>query len=240
MFFFFHIFAGVILGLLISDFLSDRRWIVPCVIGAVLPDIIDKPLNFILFPSINGDGRFVFHNLLVFAFLLVVGLLVCKYYKSPVILALDIGILSHQILDSMWTDPVRWVYPLLGPYPTHNTTYPNFIFFLLETNLFNRSEWIIIVLLGLSALLYFKYRQKIVENPKIRAILKKGLLLCTLICCIVGGFFIIRGLGNNIIGSRLIRLLLAFTGYSALLDFLMGGVVFFLAAYVTWRLRQKI
>jgi membrane-bound metal-dependent hydrolase YbcI (DUF457 family) len=231
MFFFFHLFTGVVLGLLIGDLLSDRRWIIPCIIGAVLPDIIDKPLNFILDPAVNGNGRFLFHNLLVCALLMLIGLLLWIYYTSPIVLALDIGILSHQILDSMWMDPVRWLYPLLGPYPTNNTTPPDFIFSLLGSDLFNPSEWIIIVLLTLCALLYFEYRQKIVEDPKTRPILKGSLLICALICCILGGIWIGRGLA---------RQPLAFTGYTNPVDYLMGGFIICLAAYVFWRLHQKI
>jgi inner membrane protein len=156
MFFFFHLATGIILGLLIAEVLRDRRWIVPCVIGAVLPDIFDKPLNFILIPTLNGNGRFLFHNFIVFLILLAAGLLFWKYYRSPVVVALDIGILSHQILDSMWAEPKFWLYPLLGPYPAHPAYSPDFIFDLLGTDIYNPSEWIFIVLCTCALLLYWQ------------------------------------------------------------------------------------
>jgi len=156
MFFFFHLVTGIILGFLIADLLHDRRWIVPCVIGAVLPDIVDKPLNFILLPAVNGNGRFLFHNLIVFAILLVAGLLLWKYYRSPLILALDTGILSHQILDSMWTEPVRWLYPLLGPYPAQAASPPDYLFDLLLTDLYNPVEWVLIILCICILVLYWQ------------------------------------------------------------------------------------
>jgi hypothetical protein len=156
MFFFFHLVTGIILGLLIGDILRDRRWIIPCVIGAVLPDIVDKPLNFILFPTLNGNGRFLFHNLIVFAILLVAGILVWKYYASPVILALDIGVLSHQILDSMWAEPRLWLYPLLGPYPAQPVHPPDYIFDLLAGDLNNPSEWVFIILCTFALVLYWQ------------------------------------------------------------------------------------
>ncbi len=156
MFFFFHLVTGIILGLLIADLLCDRRWIVPCVIGAVLPDIVDKPLNYILLPAVNGNGRFLFHNLIVFAIILVAGLLLWKYYRSPLILALDIGILSHQILDSMWTEPVRWLYPLLGPYPAQAASPPDYLFDLLLTDLYNPYEWVLIILCTCILVLYWQ------------------------------------------------------------------------------------
>ena len=156
MFFFFHLVTGIILGFLIADLLHDRRWIVPCVIGAVLPDIVDKPLNYILLPAVSGNGRFLFHNLVVFAILLVAGLLLWKYYRSPLVLALDTGILSHQILDSMWTEPVRWLYPLLGPYPAQAVQPPDYLFDLLLTDLYNPVEWVLIILCTCILLLYWQ------------------------------------------------------------------------------------
>ncbi len=156
MFFFFHLVTGIILGFLIADLLHDRRWIVPCVIGAVLPDIVDKPLNYILLPAVSGNGRFLFHNLVVFAILLVAGLLLWKYYRSPLVLALDTGILSHQILDSMWTEPVRWLYPLLGPYPAQAVQPPDYLFDLLLTDLYNPVEWVLIILCTCVLVLYWQ------------------------------------------------------------------------------------
>ena len=146
MFFFFHLVTGIILGLLIGDLLNDRRWIVPCIIGAALPDLVDKPL-YILFPAIFGNGRFLFHILIVFAILLVAGFLLWKYYASPVILALDIGIFSHQILDSMWMYPKMWLYPLLGgPYPAQTLSPQDFLLYILENDIYNPAEWVIIII----------------------------------------------------------------------------------------------
>jgi hypothetical protein len=155
MFFFFHLITGIILGLLLGDLLKDRRWIIPCVIGAVLPDLVDKPLGYIILPSV-GYGRFFFHNLIIFAILLVAGLLLWKYYSSPVVLALDIGVLSHQILDSMWTDPRTWLYPLLGT-PAAHIPPPDYLLYLLETDLYNPAEWVII-LVCISGLVLYRSR----------------------------------------------------------------------------------
>jgi inner membrane protein len=154
MFFFFHLVTGIILGLLIADLLHDHRWIIPCVIGAALPDIIDKPLNFILLPAINGNGRFLFHNLILFAIILVAGFLIWKYYASPVIVALDVGILSHQILDSMWMEPQNWLYPLLGPYPVLPVSPPDHLFDLLQADLSNPVEWGFIIVCTCALVLY--------------------------------------------------------------------------------------
>jgi membrane-bound metal-dependent hydrolase YbcI (DUF457 family) len=196
MFFFFHLVTGIILGLLIADLLHDRRWIVPCIIGAILPDIVDKPLNFILLPALNGNGRFLFHNLIVFAILLAVGLLLWKYYTSPLIVALDIGILSHQILDSMWTEPVRWLYPLLGPYPASEAAPPDYLFDLLKTDLFNPVEWIFIIV-GICALVLYWQRTPLFaaatrHKKAADTLLKCGEIVLWLFCGIVFAYALLN------------------------------------------------
>jgi hypothetical protein len=189
MFFFFHLVTGIIVGLLIGDLLNDRRWILPCIIGAALPDIIDKPLNFLLLPAVNGDGRFLFHNLIIFAILLVAGLLLWNYRASPVIMALDIGILSHQVLDSMWLEPVRWLYPLLGPYPVQTTAPQENLLYLLATDLFNPSEWILIIVCICALFLYWyriSFIAAAVQHKKaLGTLLKCAEVLLWVICGIV-------------------------------------------------------
>jgi len=155
MYFFFHLVAGIVLGLLIGDILCDRRWVIPCAIGAVLPDLIDKPLGYLVFPTI-GDGRFFLHNIFVFIILLAAGLIIWKYYRNPVVLALDIGILSHQILDSMWAEPENWLYPALGPLPAHAQAPQEFLVYLLETDLNNPAEWALIAVCIGGAVLYWQ------------------------------------------------------------------------------------
>jgi hypothetical protein len=196
MYFFFHFITGLILGFLVSDFLRDRRWILPVVIGAVLPDIIDKPLNFILLPAMNGDGRFLFHNLIVFAVLLVAGYLLWKYYASPLLIALDLGIISHQVLDSMWLEPVQWLYPLLGPYPLSAAAPPDHIISLLESDLSNPAEWVLIgvVIVGL---VLFWYREPLLVHAvryrdAVLITLKAGEILLWALCGFVAACAVLR------------------------------------------------
>jgi uncharacterized membrane protein len=157
MFFFFHLFTGIILGLLLNEILKDRRWIIPCTIGAVLPDLIDKPLGYLIVPSI-GYGRFIFHNLILAVVLFIAGYLVWKYYASPVLFALDLGIISHQVLDSMWENPKMWIYPVLGTEIPHAASPGDFLLYLLETDLYNPVEWILLCacIIGTVAYIYRK------------------------------------------------------------------------------------
>ncbi|MDD1701827.1 MAG: metal-dependent hydrolase [Methanoregula sp.] len=188
MFFFFHLLTGILLGLLLGDLLQDRRWIIPCVIGAVLPDLIDKPLGYLIFPTI-GYGRFIFHNLILFFILLIAGYLLWKYSSSPVILALDIGILSHQILDSMWFEPKMWLYPLFGTAIPHSAQPSDYIFYLLETDLTNPTEWII-VLICICGFIVYLYRTPLAaaanrHKRATRLLLKSGEIFLLILCGIV-------------------------------------------------------
>jgi membrane-bound metal-dependent hydrolase YbcI (DUF457 family) len=178
MFFFYHLLTGIILGFLIADFLRDRRWIIPCIIGAVLPDLIDKPLGYLIFPSMDLGGRFLFHNFLVFLLILAIGILVWKWYTSPIFIALAVGILSHQILDSMWKLPLYWLYPLYGPYPVHAAIASDYIYDLIGSDLFNPSEWVFIVI-GIGALFLYWKRDSLAGVAARHKKLSGSLLKCT-------------------------------------------------------------
>ncbi len=77
--------------------------------GSILPDLIDKPLGFLLYHSF-GNGRLIAHTLL-FNLLL---LLLCVYLGKELWL---IGICSmlHLVEDQMWRMPDVLFFPFLGP-----------------------------------------------------------------------------------------------------------------------------
>ena len=47
-----HLFIGLIIGLVIFQYLKDRRVIVLAAIGSILPDLIDKPLAKLYLPPV--------------------------------------------------------------------------------------------------------------------------------------------------------------------------------------------
>ncbi|MCK5772700.1 MAG: metal-dependent hydrolase [Thermoplasmata archaeon] len=79
-------------------------------LGAVLPDLIDKPLGHILLPGNNG--RIIAHTLLFSVLLLLIGLA----WKSA--LPLSLGVSMHQLLDSIYLSPESSLWPILGPFPS--------------------------------------------------------------------------------------------------------------------------
>ena len=79
-------------------------------IGAILPDIIDKPLG--LFNI--GSGRSISHTLLFLLIFTLLGLILYAARKWKRILVLAAGILAHLILDSMWQNTHTLFWPIYG------------------------------------------------------------------------------------------------------------------------------
>jgi len=148
-----HLAAGLALGLFAAWLFDDRRWVIPCILGGILPDLIDKPLGYLILSI--GNGRIYFHTLLLVLVLFACGALWWKYRRSPVVLALALGILSHQILDAMWEEPKDWLYPFLGPFQSSS---PSADFFWREFlgEITSPAEWLVGVVLVLMVLLWLK------------------------------------------------------------------------------------
>jgi membrane-bound metal-dependent hydrolase YbcI (DUF457 family) len=154
MYFFFHLITGVLLGFLAGDLLHDNRWVIPCAIGSILPDLVDKPLGYFLLPALTGQGRLLFHSLPLLLIVVAVGVSLWKYRGSVAPLAAGIGILSHQVLDTMWTEPVQWFDPILEPVAVPRTAHLDYFLLLLERDLGNPTEWFMAGILILGLLLY--------------------------------------------------------------------------------------
>ncbi len=138
-----HLLLGLVLGLAIARRLGDWRLIGFCAFGAVLPDLIDKPVGHILLAGSLDSGRIFAHGLLFLGLLLAAGVVLEQRRGSFALLAVVAGVLSHQVIDTMWTMPVTWYFPLLGPYQPYdfNGYFGNAI--LAEVS--SLSEWIFLV-----------------------------------------------------------------------------------------------
>ncbi|HEY3361902.1 MAG TPA: metal-dependent hydrolase [Methanosarcina sp.] len=117
MLFFGHI--GITLGIFfgLQIFIPRLRTIIDpkyLIIGALLPDLIDKPIGMIIFASTFANGRIIAHTLLFFLSLLVVGLYIYKKKKDIRVLTLASGSFLHLMEDQMWASPITLFWPLLG------------------------------------------------------------------------------------------------------------------------------
>ena len=138
-----HLFIGLVIGLVIADRLGDRRFIGFSALGAVLPDLLDKPVGHILFAGSLNSGRIIGHGLLFLTLLIIVGIALWKKKGSFVLLAVAAGVASHQILDAMWATPVAWYFPLLGPYEPGDFT--NYFGNAIMAEVSSLSEWIFLL-----------------------------------------------------------------------------------------------
>lgn len=83
-------------------------------IGAILPDLIDKPLGHLIFRELISNGRIYAHTPLFFLLLFTVGLWLYRRKNQTWLITLAMADLGHLILDEVWNVPVTLLWPLLG------------------------------------------------------------------------------------------------------------------------------
>ena len=139
------------------------------VIGSMLPDLIDKPLGWLIYGSM-ASGRIYAHTLL---FLLVL-VAIAATLQSRAIGSLAFGVLAHQALDAIWRTPEIFLWPLLGDFPvkTHMTVLGYFE--MLMRGLENPAI-LIPELLGLLYLSYFAIQWSPVAFAKAKKIRRANL-----------------------------------------------------------------
>ncbi|MFW3146205.1 MAG: metal-dependent hydrolase [Thermoplasmatota archaeon] len=97
------------LGLPLLPFLfkGEISWDVRLVVvGAVLPDLIDKPLGHLILPENNG--RIIAHSIMFSAILLL------SAVAWRPLMPVAYGTAVHQLLDGTFTEPQGALWPLMG------------------------------------------------------------------------------------------------------------------------------
>jgi len=97
----------------------DARWVAAT---AMLPDVIDKPLRYVMAPAFTqGNTRTVGHSLTVMLVGMVVGLLLRRKIRGAGVVALLLPL--HLLLDGMWVSDMRvsvlWPWAGNGFSPLH-------------------------------------------------------------------------------------------------------------------------
>ncbi|HKM42200.1 MAG TPA: metal-dependent hydrolase [Methanocorpusculum sp.] len=110
---FFHLFVGLIAGVILAVLFSNKMAVLYGGIGGILPDMLDKPLAMIFFENVQNNGRVIFHNLTVVIILLILGFLIWRHNQQRILLlCVSIGIFLHQLGDTMWGFPENWLWPI--------------------------------------------------------------------------------------------------------------------------------
>ena len=94
----------------------DYRFIL---LGSLLPDMIDKPLGYILLPGVLANGRTFLHTLLFLLITLLASFIIYRRQGKLWGFYIAFGVLTHFIMDAMWTDPVTLFWPFLGAFSAH-------------------------------------------------------------------------------------------------------------------------
>jgi membrane-bound metal-dependent hydrolase YbcI (DUF457 family) len=142
-FLFCHVFAGMALGIAVRPRVGTGAGVAAAVAGAILPDLIDKPLGYLLLGGNLHQGRIFCHTLVVAVLLLAAALLAGRKKEWDLPLLFAGGFLLHQLLDLMWQTPVHWLYPFLGPFPA--VVPLDFFRWSLMAELTSVSEWVFLL-----------------------------------------------------------------------------------------------
>lgn len=149
-----HLVIGLIIGFILYELFHARTIIIFCVIGSVLPDIVDKLLGHTIFNASLDNGRIFFHSLGIALLFVIIGLFVWRYYRSFSFLAVGVGVFIHQVTDMMWLQAVTWYYPLLGPYPVESS--PDYFERAILAELTSATEWIFFIAILVLALVFYR------------------------------------------------------------------------------------
>ena len=148
----------------------DYRFIL---LGALLPDLIDKPLGHILLPGILANGRTFLHTLLFLVLSILAACIIYRQKRAMWGVYIAFGVLTHLIMDAMWCDPVTFFWPLYGAFQK----YPGISAWILERwiqTLFEEPCVYIPEAAGFLILLFFTTR--LVLQRKVMAFMLQGRL----------------------------------------------------------------
>ena len=83
-------------------------------IGALLPDIIDKPIGQYLLRDTFSNGRIFSHTLLFCVLLAISGWILLRAKSQYWLLTLAVGDFIHLLLDQVWRAPKAVLWPFMG------------------------------------------------------------------------------------------------------------------------------
>jgi membrane-bound metal-dependent hydrolase YbcI (DUF457 family) len=111
-------------------------------IGTLLPDIIDKPLGYILLPGVFGTGRLFCHALIFPIVLAAAGVWLYRARRSTHLLVLAYGAGMHLVLDAMWRTPSILFWPFAGPMPRGDAAAGEWLARIITTLLTNPAAYL--------------------------------------------------------------------------------------------------
>lgn len=139
-------------------------------IGALLPDIIDKPLGHLFFRETLSNGRIFAHTLLFFMIIALIGLYLYRNRSQLWLLVITFGTLVHLVLDQMWQEHQTLLWPVFGfAFPRGDIT--DWIQNTLKTLLSNPAVYIP-ELIGAGIIIWFAWF--LLRRKKVLAFITRG------------------------------------------------------------------
>ncbi|AKB84287.1 metal-dependent hydrolase [Methanococcoides methylutens] len=89
----------------------DYRFIA---LGALLPDLIDKPIGRFLFEELFASGRLFAHTLVFVIVILIIGHIYFRQRGDSSIMLVAGGSFLHLLEDQMWKTPQIFFWPVFG------------------------------------------------------------------------------------------------------------------------------
>lgn len=84
-------------------------------LGAVLPNLIDKPLGTLIAPEYFQANRLIGHTLVFPTAIMALALLLTRRgRRRRAIMAVAVGAMLHLLLDGMWTSSATFLWPAFG------------------------------------------------------------------------------------------------------------------------------
>ena len=154
-----HIGIPLLVPIFGKDLSLDVRLLI---LGALLPDIIDKPLGHLILSIDNG--RIIGHSIVFASILLLSGIA----YRR--ILPASLGVSIHQILDGMFIDREAALWPLLGPFSSYDFEVGQWI------DAFTKPFVIGEEVIGLMLIVTFVIKFSLYRRKDLSRFLRKGLV----------------------------------------------------------------
>jgi membrane-bound metal-dependent hydrolase YbcI (DUF457 family) len=172
MIFFGHLGFTLLFVFVVFYFLKENVDYRLALLGAILPDLLDKPIGDYLFYSLFQNGRIFGHTLLFVFVLAAAGYYVNRKYAMGSAELLALGALLHITEDQMWAAPQTLLWPLLGwEFPKYDLE--NYAGYILYQLLHEPSAYVPEVI-GVAILAAFVAYFKLYHYDRLKAFIADG------------------------------------------------------------------
>jgi len=169
-----HIGITLLLCFIIFTFLKEKIDYRFLLVGAILPDLIDKPIGDYIFYDAFQNGRIFAHTILFVLLLTAVAVYVERKYRFAGMGVLALGAIAHLAEDQIWNSPRTVLWPLLGwEFPKYELSdYSGYIWYQLTHN----PSAYVPEIIGLIIIAGFVWRFELYRPERVMAFVRTGRL----------------------------------------------------------------